>query len=367
MHGGFKAVDQAMATGVAEKVFPGGVLLCAQRETVLFHRGFGVTDLALQEPVTEETVFDLASLTKPLATALAVADLAKQGAIRLTTPLSALLGQSLPSDKAGITVDMLLRHTAGLPAHREYFRQISEQDMTMARAILRQKILEEPLVTAPGQQECYSDLGYILLAWVVERVAGVRLDQMVTQRIYQPLGIDRLGFSGIGILIPEWCRNAAATSYCSWRKKMLRGEVEDENAWAAGGVEGHAGLFGTAGAVHRLCCEILDALACDGPEPKVLAREVMAELVRRYPNRTRVAGFDTPSGDRPAAGRFSAQTVIGHLGFTGTSFWMDPGSGVVIILLTNRVHPSRENLMIKKFRPWIHDLVFKAFKRISPL
>ena len=231
--------------------------------------------------------------------------------------------------------------------------------------MMRQILIDEPLETRPGQGEAYSDLGYMILAWVVERLSGCDLDVFAKERIFNPLGIDHLDFIPLDRPAPDWCRHAAPTMDCPWRNRVIRGQVEDENAWAAGGVDGHAGLFGTAPAVHRICCEIMDALS--GAGAGVLAPQVMRDFVRRRHGRTRVAGFDTPSGDHPAAGTQATITTIGHLGFTGTSFWMDPASGLITILLTNRVHPTRENLKIRKFRPQIHDLVSKAFKRIKPV
>lgn len=359
----FSELDQAMAGAVVGGVFPAGVLLCARKESIFYHRAFGFT--GPDQPAGPDSVFDLASLTKPLATALALADLIKAGRVRLGTPLGEILPETENTAKACITMDMLLRHTSGFPAHREYFKLLPETGRKSGRPKIRQMLIDEPLDARPGERECYSDLGYMILAWAVERLSGCDLDLYLRQRIYRPLGIHCLGFIPLDAPLPPWCQNAAPTMDCAWRGRVIRAEVEDENAWAAGGVEGHAGLFGTASAVHRLCWEILSAL--NGSGAQVLAPGVLKDFLRRSPGRTRVAGFDTPSGERPAAGKLAPGSTIGHLGFTGTSFWMDPASGLVTILLTNRVHPVRENLKIRKFRPLIHDLVSKAFKRIKLL
>jgi CubicO group peptidase (beta-lactamase class C family) len=138
--------------------------------------------------------------------------------------------------------------------------------------------------------------------------------------------------------------------------------VDDDNAWAAGGIEGHAGLFGDAGSIHTLCCEILAAL-CHGSS-LVIDPDVLAAFVRKSPGRNYVAGFDTPSKVNSSAGRFFAPGSVGHLGFTGTSFWINPGSGLIVILLTNRVHPSRANQKIKRFRPLLHDVVSMALGKL---
>ncbi len=359
-------IDQIMINALKDGVFPGGVLLWADRKDIKYHKGFGVTDLRLRVPVTVDTVFDLASLTKPLATALAVADLITQGLLAVDMPLDAVLPSSRGTDKAFITIDMLLRHTAGLPAHRPYFSRIYPPVPGKApRSNLRRLVMEEPLEHIPGTREVYSDLGYILLAWVVEYLSGMRLDQFVTERIYRPLGIDRLFFNDLCSEQKDRKRSEpsiqfASTWDCPWRKKVVQGEVEDENAWAAGGIEGHAGLFGTAVCVHCLCCEIMSAL--DGKNAKVLSPAVLQMFAKKITGMSRAAGFDTPSIQGSSAGSLFSRNSLGHLGFTGTSFWMDPDSGLIVILLSNRVHPSRENIKIKKFRPLIHDMIASVFK-----
>ncbi|HBT87067.1 serine hydrolase domain-containing protein [Desulfobacter sp.] len=362
----FQSIDGAMANAMADGVFPGAVLLWAHRNHIIYHKAFGVTDIRFGEPVALDTVFDLASLTKPLATALAVADLISSGRLSLKTYLKDALPVACGTGKAKITIDMLLRHRSGLPAHRPYFKSLSLPVPGMAAGKrLRQMVLAEPLEYEPGSKEVYSDLGFILLAWVVEYMSGVRLDAFVNDRIFAPLKIYDLFFNP---LCADWTRPVmnkasfvfAATSHCTWRGKMIVGEVEDENAWAAGGVEGHAGLFGTAVGVHHLCCEVLQAL--ENKESKVINASVIRSFVDKNNGMMRPAGFDSPSEDTPSSGRFFSKRSIGHLGFTGTSFWIDPDNGLITVLLTNRVHPSRENIDIRKFRPRIHDLIASIYQ-----
>lgn len=353
-HHAVAQIDQAMGRAVRERVFPGAVLAWGVGKALFFHRAYGIADETSNEPVKPNTIFDVASLTKPLATTLALADLVKEKKVTLFTPLADILPGVRDTDKSQITVEMLLRHTSGLPAHREYFKVILGSN---PRNQLRRLILAEPLEETPGKKERYSDLGYVLLAWVVEQISGQRLDVFVHTRIYSPLGLDTLSFisSKTG-----WGGRAgvASTSLCPWRNRMIRGEVEDENAWAVGGIEGHAGLFGDALSVYRLCGEILAAV--NGEETGVLDFEVIQSFVRQIPGMDRVAGFDTPSKQNSAAGRFFSNRALGHLGFTGTSFWLDPDTGLIAVLLTNRVHPSRGNLKIKRFRPLIHDLIYSC-------
>ena len=360
----FQKIDGAMANAVTDGVFPGAVLLWAHRNDVLYHKAFGVTDLRFGDPVTLNTVFDLASLTKPLATALAVADLISSGQLSPKTCLQDALPAASGTDKAKITIDMLLRHRSGLPAHRPYFKSLPDPVPGMAAGrCLRQLVLAEPLEYDPGSKEVYSDLGFILLAWVVEYLSGVRLDIFVNDRIFDPLKINALFFNPLcsDLTRPMADKTPlvfAATSHCPWRRKMILGEVEDENAWAAGGVEGHAGLFGTAGGVHLLCCQILQALG--NKKTKVINSSVIRCFADKHGG-MRPAGFDSPSEENASSGRFFSKRSVGHLGFTGTSFWIDPDNGLITVLLTNRVHPSRENIGIRKFRPMIHDLIASVY------
>ncbi len=345
-------VTRLMAQGIQDRVFPGAVLLCARRDEILYHRSFGVRDLRTGQPVKTDAVFDLASLTKPLATAVAMMTLMQARQLDLTVCLKDLLPVTAGTPKAGITLDMLLRHTSGLPAHREYFRQAAGQPDPLQ--VLDRLVLAEPLASRPGVNQVYSDLGYMLLDRVIREVTQTRLDRFVRTYVYRPLGIDDLFFIDPDVPpAPEVRSRLVSTQDCPWRGRVLTGEVDDENAWVSGGIQGHAGLFGTASAVHRLCLEILQAIK---PHfPMVLNPAVADVFIEKYPGHTLVAGFDTPSRTGSSAGRYVSPGTVGHLGFTGTSFWIDPDNGAIVVLLTNRVHPSRLNRKITKFRSIVHD------------
>lgn len=359
-------IDRAMVDAVDAGVFPGGVLLWANKNQILYHKAFGVTDIRFGTAVALDTIFDLASLTKPLVTALAVADLISSGYLALNTCIGDVLPAARGTGKARITVDMLLRHRSGLPAHRPFFKLLPGPVPGMAnRNHLRRLVLDEPLEYAPGSKEVYSDLGFILLAWLIEALSGLRLDAFVSDKIFAPLNIHDLFFNPLGSEVSGGVKKEnslvfAATSHCPWREKMIFGEVEDENAWAGGGIEGHAGLFGTAAGVHRLCCQILNAL--ENKASKVINPVVIQDFVDRHHGTMRPAGFDSPSDENASSGHFFSKRSIGHLGFTGTSFWIDPDNGLIAILLTNRVHPSRKNVEIRKFRPRIHDLIVPVYR-----
>lgn len=225
-----------------------------------------------------------------------------------------------------------------------------------------QLVLSEPLTALPGARQVYSDLGYMLLSKVIRIVTQTRLDQFVRTHVYQPLGIDDLFF--IHVAAPSMHMDQTrlvSTQNCPWRGRVLTGEVDDENAWVSGGIQGHAGLFGSAAAVYRLCLEMLQAVKHQSPQ--VLDPGTVARFIQKYPGHTHVAGFDTPSQTGSSTGRYFSALTVGHLGFTGTSFWIDPDTGAIVILLTNRVHPSRSNWKIKKFRPAIHDCIARCILR----
>ncbi len=353
-------ISRTMVRGIADGVFPGAVLLCAKGPDIFFFDAFGLADLETKRQIGIDSVFDLASLTKPLATAVAMMLLVQEGRLGLETRLGDVLPAAVGSSKAGITMDMLLRHTSGLPAHRDYFKTIYQQPDPLYS--LRKKLLSEPLQKNPGTCQIYSDLGYMLLCWVIETVTQKRLDHFVRDRITIPLGIKDLFFIDRHTnTLPVNPDRLVSTRNCPFRKRILTGEVEDENAWAAGGIQGHAGLFGDAASIYLLCLEILCGLA--QRPTRILDPRILAAFVEKYPGKTMVAGFDTPSQTGSSAGRFFSQKTVGHLGFTGTSFWLDPETSLVVIFLTNRVHPSRSNEKIKKFRPIIHDCIAGCIRR----
>jgi CubicO group peptidase (beta-lactamase class C family) len=182
----------------------------------------------------------------------------------------------------------------------------------------------------------------------------------VTYEIYQPLGLNNLFFISGN---PEEPRgHFAATENCPWRKKILVGQVHDENAYVVGGVEGHAGLFGTADNIYRLLVELL-FIYCGRSKSTLFHKDLLQRFFKRLPGTDKALGFDTPSATGSSCGRGFSQNSVGHLGFTGTSFWMDLERSVIVILLTNRVHLSRENEDIKQFRPVLHDAVRKTMGR----
>jgi CubicO group peptidase (beta-lactamase class C family) len=346
-----------MRRAAAEGVFPGGVLLVAEGGRTRFLCAYGTADIFTGRPVTPETFFDLASLTKPLATAAALMVLVQRGRLATGQTLGSLLPAFRGTDKAGVTLAQLLAHTAGFPDYRPYFRQLAWVPPAGRREALQALLAAEPLAAAPGERTLYSDLGFLALQAVVEAVSGRRLDRFAAEAVYAPLGIGPLFFAAPDAGPPP-AGEFAATELCPWRGRLIAGEVHDENAAALGGVAGHAGLFGTAAAVNGLLAAFLEAW--HGRTGRLFAPETVRHFFRRAPGSERPLGFDTPSAEGSSSGRRFPPGSVGHLGFTGTSFWVDPGRAIAVTLLTNRVHPSRENIAIRRFRPELHDAVMEG-------
>jgi serine-type D-Ala-D-Ala carboxypeptidase len=347
-------IDRMMAKALDDGVFPGAVLRVSAQGVPVYEKAFGVMDYHLAGPVTVHTVYDLASLTKPLATAPAIMLLMQNGALSLSSTLGDLMPEASWGDKSVITVAHLLTHTSGLPDYKPYYIELSTWPKEDRKKKLETLLLREPLVNRPGETVCYSDIGYMILAWIVERSSGMALSIFVENHIFKPLGIDDLYYiryddSRLGK------SDTASTEDCPWRKKVIRGEVHDDNAWVMGGEAGHAGLFGTACGVDRL----LQAFAGSG-KGNIFHPQTMGLFLGEWKGTRRTPGFDMPSRVGSSSGSYFTESSVGHLGFTGTSCWMDLERRITVILLTNRIHPSRDNIRIREFRPRIHDCVMDS-------
>ena len=363
------AILHAFQQAVHEKVFPGAVVLVRSRGTVVFHEAVGIRGAPPDDqPVHRESVYDLASLTKPLATSTAVLCLVQDGRLDVDQPVSQWVTELEGSPFADVALRQLLSHRAGLPAWRPYYEQLApsglpprnEDERRQRLHALLRAIACEPIEYQPGRQSLYSDVGFMLLGVIVERCAGMPLAAYCRRRIYEPLGISSLAFLSddqeeaafqdpAGIVPTEWD---------GWRKRLLCGEVHDENAYALGGGAGHAGLFGTAHAVAQLSAAWLQAVqGRDGLLNVALAKQ----FTRRQSDTSSWGlGWDTPSAPSSSGTRFSSR-AFGHVGFTGTSLWIDPSCELEVILLSNRVHPTRANTAIKTFRPRIHDAIYQEW------
>lgn len=363
-----------MQQAVTDGVFPGAVLMVRKGGRVAYQRAVGLaTRIPTPEPASVGTIYDLASLTKPLATASAVLCLIQDGTLALDQQLGHILPECEGGPVGAATVSHVLSHSSGLPAWQPFYQQIDARDTTqpgflgsdMAKQAVLESIAREKLVFPIGARSLYTDLGFMLLGAVVERVSGRSLDEFCRGRIYANVGAEPLAFFPTGkqagdcTVDPRFDRRLiASTEDDPWRGRILRGEVHDENAFAMGGVAGHAGLFGTASAVLAVSRVWLESYLGRGSF-------FLPELVRRFtmrqeqtPHSTWGLGWDTPSTPSSSGTRFSAQS-FGHLGYTGTSLWIDPSKELEVVLLSNRVHPTRQNDRIQGFRPQIHDLIYE--------
>ncbi len=303
---------------------------------------------------TTETIFDLASLTKPLATAPLCLDMQARGRLPWSEPLGELLGSAVPADKAGITIERLLTHSAGYPAYQPYYQALEREAPLKRRGLLLAMLMNEPLAHEPGAKALYSDLGYLLLGLILERAGRQPLDQAVNQ-IYTALGVEGPRYLPLGGQTPP-LEDIAPCGPLPGRP-VVHGQVEDENAFSLGGLAGQAGLFGTATQVAAVMDALCRAAQDQGPWPVEEAVRLFA-VDQTTPGSSRTPGFDTPSGSGSQAGPNAPSGVVGHLGFTGVSVWWRPAVNRGLVLLTNRVAHGRANDKIKEFRRLVHQMAW---------
>lgn len=360
-------LDSAITAGAA----PGAVVAVSYRGSRFL---YGTGRLGLDDPTRPDgqTVYDLASLTKVTATTTLAMLAVSDGRLELDAPVQRYLPGFRGAGKARVTIRHLLTHSSGLPADPSpmLWQQTPNPDSAL------RLVNATPLDTAPGIRMVYSDLGAIVLGEVVEKVYGVKLDRLAERRIFGPLGMRSTRF-----LPPaSWRPRIAPTEYDSaWRKRMVRGEVHDENAAWLGGVAGHAGLFGSAEDLLGFGEWLLetgrredgkaggDRVPLPTSRPPVLP-SVLRDFTTRQnlvPGSSRALGWDTPAPGNSAGTRLSPQS-FGHTGFTGTSIWIDPSRELVIVLLSNRVHPTRNNTRVGPLRIVVADRVVALLEGAAP-
>jgi CubicO group peptidase (beta-lactamase class C family) len=355
-------LQQLLEAGLAEDVYTAAVALVGFKGELLWEGAAGARSRDPQVPAAGlDTVFDLASLTKPLATALALMVLVGRRKLRLTTPLGEMLPSAwLPPDKQPLTMGSLLTHRAGLPAWRPFYQEVLAAPPAERPTLLERLAAATPLSHPPDTVTLYSDLGFMLLKAVVEQISGENLDQFCRAWLYRPLGLPTLGFN------PRRQPGGDRLAFAATEPGLIPGRdgvgaVHDENAWAAGGVAGHAGLFGPGREVFHLAACLYRAYGGEGLGP--LTPAAVRLFLTAPPVADRAYGFDTPAGDpaQRAAGHYFSARSVGHLGFTGTSFWLDLASGQMVVLLTNRVHLGRDDkTKIQAFRPRFHEAASRA-------
>lgn len=347
-----KSAFGVVSRAVADGAFPGGVLAVGYRGEVAI-RVFGKqTYAAGATPVRADTLYDVASLSKVIVTTTLIARLteaAQGGRVELDAPISRYLPEWLsgpnPDWRRAVTVRHLLTHTSGLPPHQPFYKTCK------SKAEVVEKIMVEPLVTAPGAKEAYSDLGVILLGEITERLTGKTLDTLAREQIFNPLGMKDTMYNPPKNLLPRIAPTEVDNDY---RKRLVHGVVHDENAFAMGGVAGHAGVFSTAGDLSAFCQMLLNGGIYN--HHRFLRRSTLDEFTsaQAVSGGSRGLGWAVPT-EGSSSGHYFSKNSFGHTGFTGTSIWIDPQKELFVILLTNRVHPTRENHKIQEVRIGVAD------------
>ena len=394
----WSSVTSILGDGVRDGVFPGAALIVGrgqriQREIYAGTLGGLAADRVLTVPSTGEalsadaeagpdrlagdsvapdsraaadyrvgadTIYDLASLTKPLATTLAAMRLVEHAHLRWSTPVVEVLpGFAAESDprRQSVCLADLLSHAAGLPAHSPYYSavgRVADRQAVFALACA------EPLIADPGSVSLYSDVGFLVLGRLVEEVAGRDLATFVESEIFAALPVSDLRFGTAQAPDPQRIQRIAPCGWSSWRRAAVHGVVHDDNAYAMGGVAPQAGLFGTARDVHAVVAALVDDAAGEG---RLFSAALVEAVWRRAVptgNSTWALGWDTPSAQGSTAGSRVSADAVGHLGFTGTSVWLDRPRGCHVVLLSNRVHTDENGEGIRALRPRLHDAVFAA-------
>lgn len=322
-------IDRVVRRGISEGGYPGAAVVVGRRGAAALQRGYGKLGWTAGSPLVdpEATIYDLASLTKVVGTTTAAMILYDEGRLDLDAPVSRYLPEFTGSNKDRVTIRHLLTHHAGLPAGKQLWRQ------ALNRAEARQIVLGSELVCEPGKCFIYSDLGADVLGWVVEAAAGQGLDQFLDARVFAPLGMQDTRFNPA----PTLRDRVAPTEVSPPRGYPLRGEVHDENAFALGGIAGHAGLFSTAADLAVFAEMMLNGGVYEGV--RIVSDSAVARFTARAAG-SRALGWDTADGDG-GSGTYLSERAYGHTGFTGTSMWIDPDRDMFVILLTNRVHAAR--------------------------
>ena len=342
-------LDSIMAVGLREHAAPGATLAVGRYGRLVHLKAYGRLDTATaSSPVDVNTIYDMASLTKVIATTTAAMILEEQGQLDLDRTVASYLPGFNAPDKAGITMRMVITHRGGLEAFAALYKTFSGREQYLQQINLR------PLKSVPGTEMVYSDWDMILTQLVIEKITGIPLDKFVDEKVFHPLGMKSTMFT------PDTSLKfrIAPTEIDTARGGLVWGKVHDENANAIGGVAGHAGLFSTAPDLAVFAQMLLNGGIYDG------VRIVKAATVARWTapqngGSSRALGWDTPSKNSSSGHYFSPRS-FGHTGFTGTSIWVDPTRDVFVILLTNRVDPTRANTRVFALRRAVADAVQQA-------
>ena len=346
----YDSMRASLDRAVADSAFPGAFVIVGTHDRIIAKYGAGHLDWAPKKsPVpTESTMWDMASLTKVIATTSSMMQLVEAHRVELDAPVQRYLPNWTGPNKEKVTVRHLLTHSSGLPAWRPLYKEATDADAAMSLAY------STPLDTLPGIRMVYSDIGGILMGEIVRAVSGDRVDTYFAKHIAGPLKLHDSMFLPPASLLPR----IAPTEIDPWRQRHLRGEVHDENASMLGGVSGHAGLFSSARDLARIAQIYLNRGELQGV--RIWKPETIEEFttVQDSAFSNRALGWETPTGTN-SAGHLMKRPAFGHTGFTGTSIWIDPAHDLFIVMLTNRVNPTRANTKITAVRQALADSVMR--------
>ncbi len=349
----FAAAFDVLRTAIAVRVFPGASVAVLSHGKLVALRGLGAfTYEPVAREATAETIFDLASLTKVIATTTMAMILYERGLLDIDVPVAGILPEFAKGDarRRDVTIRMLLAHSSGLPAYERLFERARAREELVAAAIAT------PLVAEPGTRAEYSDIGFIVLGEALQRLADEPLDSFCRREVFGPVGMRHAMFNPPADIRPEV---PPTENDHAFRHRVVQGEVHDENAWVMNGLSGHAGLFAPAFDVALFANAMLNRGA------PLVRSDTLRLFFRRdadVSGSSRALGWDTPSQPSQSGRYFSAQSV-GHLGYTGTSLWIDPERELAVVLLTNRTWPDRSSQQIKEARPRFHDAVIECLEK----
>lgn len=354
--GNFFIVDNIINRAIKDKAFPGCVVLIWKEGKIIYEKPFGHFTYEINSrEVQKNTIYDLASLTKVVATTTAAMICYDRKLLSLDDPVTKYIPSFNTNGKENITIKNLLLHNSGLPAWKKLYGQgFSSED------IIRE-IYSSELEYKPGTKYVYSDLGMIILGKIIEKVSGTSLDKFCKDEIFVPLEMNSTFFVPSDS-IKQYCAPTEKDDY--WRMKTLQGEVHDETSSLLGGVAGNAGLFSTAEDISRLITVLMNNGRSGGNE--FIKSSTIDMFIKKYSDEsTRALGWDTKSDSGSSAGKYFSKNSFGHTGFTGTSIWADPERNLFVVFLTNRVYPTRKNSKILSIRPLLHDAVIKSLGKLD--
>ncbi len=360
------SIKNFLEKSVQERVVPGLVLLFGKPGDVPFCNAFGKRQILPEhKPMATDTVFDVASVTKSVATASLVMLLEQSGLISSCDKV----GKFFPTagEVSEVSIANLLCHRGGLRPWRPYFLRVTKGRKTGGvtddvfdrknRQIILKMLLNEELISRPGTKEIYSDIGYMLLGMIIEKVTDTGLDALFEEKIAAPLKLSNTAFRPIDSFVNTGQKlGVAASEKCPWRGNVLIGQVHDDNAFVLNGVAGHAGLFSNAGDLFKFTAEVLRSYK-DG-SGSLFSQKTIRKYITKPEGGSWAFGWDTPTPGKSTSGSFFSRNSIGCIGFTGCTIWVDLDRDFVVILLANRVHPTRHsNPDFPEFRKSIHDIV----------